>query len=142
MAEANVNNRASVERLYPRSDFEREAAENSEAKATVHRGLRIVSAVDAKGTFSAERASRHVGENDPEADTVFVAPFLREGYAALQQTTVYGGAAEQGDAVARTEAQRDEYGVFIDRIIASAKSVHFKPAVGRGEDRLKGFHGG
>ena len=142
MAEANINDRASIERLYSRADFEREAGGNSDAKATVHRGLRIVSPVDANGRFSIERGSRHVGESDPEGDTVFVAPFLRQAYAPLQQSDTYGGPVESGDALASSAHKADDYRAFIDRLIEAAKSADFKAPVGHGEDRLRGFHGG
>ena len=142
MPEANINDRSSIERLYPREDFEREAAENSDAKATVHRGLKIVSGVDQEGRFSAERGSRHVGERDPEGDTVFVAPFLAHAYAPLQQSDTYGGPAEAGDALSATARKADDYVAFIERIIAAAKAAEFKSAIGRQEERLRGFHGG
>ena len=140
MPEANINDRSSVERLYPRETFERDAAENSDAKSAVHRGLKILSGVDRAGRFSAERATRHVGENDPESDTVFVAPFLAFGNAPLLQTEAYGGAAETGEASAAGKAE--DYQAFIERIIAAARRAEFKPDIGRGEDRLRGFHGG
>jgi len=142
MPEANVNDRSSVERLYPREEFEREAAGNSDAKATVHRGLRIVSPVDREGRFSAERASRHVAEGDPEGDTVFLAPFLARAGAPLRQSETYGGSVETGDAVAAGSEKGQDYRAFVDRIIQAAKSAEFKPAVGRDEERLHGFHGG
>ena len=138
MAEATVNDRASVERLYPRTDFERDAGENSDAKASVQRGLRIVSGVDASGTFRAERGLRHVGENDPEGDALFIAPFLREAHAPVPQTDAYGGGAAPAEAADKTE----DYRAFIGRIIASARSAEFKEPIGRGEERLQGFHGG
>jgi len=142
MPHANINDRASLERLYPQDDFERDAGENSDAKATSHRGLRILSAVGPDGAFSAERGLRHVGEADPESDTVFVAPFLAQSYAPLQQTDIYGGPAATGDPGQRGQDKADDYQTFIDRIIAAAKAAEFKPAVGRHEDRLRGFHGG
>ncbi len=123
MGEANVNDRASVERLYPREDFERDAGENSEAKATVYRGLRIVSAVDVEGKFTAERASRHVGESDPEADTIFVAPFLTYAYASLRQSDVYGGPEERSDSPVPSARKGEDYAAFIDRLIQAAKSA-------------------
>jgi hypothetical protein len=141
MPEANINDRATIERLYPREDFERDAAANADAKATVHRGLKIVSAVDGDGRFSAERGSRHVGESDPEGDTVFVSPFL-EDVAPLRGTDAYGGPTE-ATAAPMGSGQRDKnYRVFIDRIIETARAADFKPDVGRHEDRLRGFHGG
>jgi hypothetical protein len=142
MPKANVNDRSSMERLYPRQAFDRDAGENSDAKATVHRGLRIVSAVGPDGSFNAEEATRHVGENDPEGDTVFVAPFPGQGQAPLQQAGAYGGPAETADATAGSREKDQDYRAFIDRVIETAKAAEFKPAVGRHEDRLRGFHGG
>ena len=34
------------------------------------------------------------------------------------------------------------YRSFIDRVIETARTAHFQEAIGRGEPRLKGFHGG
>src|SRR5918998_2344853 len=96
MPEANINDRSSVERLYPRDDFDRDAGENADAKATVRRGLRIVSPVDRDGRFSAERGSRHVGESDPEGDAVFLAPFLAQADASLRPGMTYGGPVGTG----------------------------------------------
>jgi hypothetical protein len=139
MAAASIHDRSSVERLYPRHDFEREAGENADAKATVQRGIRILSPVDDQGTFTAERASRHVGERDPLGDTVFLAPFA---HAALTQSdTAYGGPDETGDGPA-TAVRGDHYETFIERIINAAKSARFKPHIGKDEERLRGFHGG
>jgi hypothetical protein len=141
MPEANINDRSSVERLYPREAFERDAGENADAKATVHRGVRIVSPVDDEGRFSAERGSRHVGERNPEGDTVFLAPFLAEADAPVRQGETYGGPVQAGDAPADAQKAHD-YRAFVDRIIETAKAAEFKPAVGRGDERLHGFHGG
>ena len=140
MPEANIKDRSSVERLYPREDFDRDAGENADAKATVHRGLRIVSPVDRNGMFSAERGSRHVGESDPEGDTVFLAPFLTKGLGPLRETGAYGGPTDAGPTDGGRKDQ--DYRAFIDSIIEAAGRAEFKPAVGRNEDRLRGFHGG
>lgn len=142
MPDADIHDRSSLERLYPREHFDRDGGENSDAKATVHRGLLIVSPVDQNGRFSAERGSRHVGESDPEGDTVFVAPFLVQDYGPLQQAGAYGGPAETGDALAAVERKAQDYQAFLDRIVEAAKAAEFKPAIGRHDDRLRGFHGG
>jgi hypothetical protein len=142
MTEATISDRTSVERLYPRDDFERDAGENSRAKATIHRGLLIVSRVDQEGRFTAERASRHVGEEDPEGDTVFVAPFLVEASAPLQPGSAYGGAIETDVPQAVAAQKADDYRAFIDRIIGAAKAADFKSPIGLHETRLRGFHGG
>jgi hypothetical protein len=142
MSEANINDRASVERLYPREDFERDAGENARAKATVQRGILIVSAVAADGRFGAERASRHVGEEDPEGDTIFLAPFSTQASAPLHEGNAYGGPVETGDALESASWKAEDYRAFIDRIVEAARAATFKSAVGRHDERLKGFHGG
>lgn len=142
MPEANIGDRSSVERLYPRETFDRDAGENSDAKATVHRGVRIVSGADANGRFSAEQGLRHVGESDPEGDTIFLVPFLMQSSAPFQQTDTYSAPAETGDALAVSERKDQDYQAFIDRVVEAVKAAEFKPAVGRNDDRLRGFHGG
>ncbi|HEX2725106.1 MAG TPA: hypothetical protein VHN20_04730 [Beijerinckiaceae bacterium] len=142
MAQASIRDRRSIERLYPREDFEREAGQNADAKATVHRGIRILSPVDAQGQFEAERASRHVGEADPLGDTVFLAPFLQDASAApAPSDSAYGGPGA-GDAMGASARKRDDYDAFIARIVGAAQSAEFKPAIGRDDERLRGFHGG
>jgi hypothetical protein len=97
---------------------------------------------DGNGNFTAERTSRHVGERDPEGDTVFLAPYLGRAYAPLQQSEAYGGAEESADAAATAANKADDYDAFIDRMIAAARSADFKPPIGRAEERLRGFRGG
>jgi hypothetical protein len=142
MPDANINDPASIERLYPREDFERDAGENARDKATVHRGLVIVSPVAADGRFSAERGTRHVGEADPEGDTVFLAPFLTEASAPFQQDNAYGESAEAGGPQAISAQKNDDYRTFLDRIVTAARAATFKSPIGRNEERLRGFHGG
>ena len=36
----------------------------------------------------------------------------------------------------------DDYRSFIDQLVETAKGARFKPDIGRGEERLTGFHGG
>ena len=142
MPEANIHDRATIERLYRREDFEQDAGENASAKATVHRGLLIVSPVNAEGRFTIERMSRHVGEEDPESDTVFLAPFPAEASAPLQQGGAYGGPLEAGMGQDVEARKADAYRIFIDRVVEAARTADFKPPIGRGEGRLRGFHGG
>lgn len=142
MSTANVNDRASIERIYPREAFEQDAAKNSRGKALVLEGVLIASQPGENGEFELVRKRRQVGENDPEGDTLFVAPYLGQDYGALAQTAAYGAAEEKGDAVAKVEQSSREYAAFIDRIVATAKAAHFKEPIGRHEERLKGFHGG
>ena len=142
MSTANVNDRASIERIYPRDAFDTDAAKNSRGKALVLEGVLIASQPAENGEFELVRKRRHMGENDPEGDTLFVAPYRGEEDGALQQTPGYGALEGTGDAVAKVEQGGREYEAFIDRIIATAKAAHFKEPIGRHEERLKGFHGG
>jgi hypothetical protein len=141
MPEANVNDPVTVEGLYPRDAFQRDARSNSDAKATVHHGVLILSGVDSAGTFRAERASRQVGESDPEGDTVFVAPFLAE-LAPVGESGTYGAPGASGEAAANSTDAAGDYRAFIVRILETARSAEFKPPIGRNEGRLQGFHGG
>jgi hypothetical protein len=137
MTAANVNDRASIERLYPRDAFAADAAHNADGKAAVLHGVLIASEVSESGAFTLQRIRRQAGENDPLGDTLFLAPFAPP---ALRQMTSYGGPAEDhGDPAARLAPN---YEGFIDRIIETARRAAFKTPIGRDEPRLRGFRGG
>ncbi len=143
MSRANINDRSSLERLYPRNVWAQDAGRNADAKAEVLHGVRIASPVDENGEFELVRASHQVAEINSEGDVVFLFPQMGDDYAALmQKETDYGGAEEKGDALERVRHKDQDYVAFIDRIVEAAKSAKFKPAIGRGEERLRGFHGG
>lgn len=141
MADANINDRATIELAYPRERFELDVRANAEAKSPIQKGVRIASAPDAEGRFSLSPASRHAAELEGSGDTVFLAPFAPFD-GLTQKATGYGEAEEQGDALEEVRQSADAYAVFIDRIIETARSAHFQPAVGRHEESLKGFRGG
>ena len=148
MTSASINDRASVERLYPREAFEEDAGSNARGKSTVLRGVRILSGPDARGEFRIARGSQHVGEvhvgeAQGRGNGLFLAPDLGANFAALaQKDTDYGGAEEKSDAIGSVAARGAEYDAFIDRVIAAARAADFEQPIGRGEERLKGFHGG
>lgn len=142
MAEANVNDPASVERIYPVDDFKREAGMNSVGKASVLHGVRIVSEPGPDGTFDLVRAKQQTGERDPEGDSAFLPPFLRQDAAALTQgNNAYAGAQEEGDALGKTERKDEDYAAFVARVIEIARQIRFKQPIGE-DARLRGFHGG
>src|SRR4051812_34153416 len=60
----NLEDRAGLERFYPREVFERDAARNADAKARVLNGVRIVSEPDESGAFMIVRAAKTVAEGD------------------------------------------------------------------------------
>jgi hypothetical protein len=142
MSTANVNDRATIERLYPREAFEADAAKNANPKADMLHGVRIASEVSESGEFTLQRTRNQVGENDPLGDTLFLAPFLGEAQGALRQSPGYSGAEENPDALPKAADKRPDYEAFIDRIAETARQAAFKDPIGRHEPRLRGFHGG
>jgi hypothetical protein len=148
MTSASIHDRASLERLYPRDAFDADAGSNALGKTTVLHGLRILSAPDGSGEFRIARGSQHagevhVGEAQGRGNGLFLAPDLAAHVATLAQDNAdYGGAQEKGDAIPSVDARAAAYEAFIDRVIATAQAADFEEPIGRGEQRLKGFHGG
>ncbi len=140
MTAANVNDRDSIARIYPREAYEEDAGLNALAKSAVLHGVRILSEPDETGAFRLARAQRQVAERDPEGDTVFLAPYLADELDALRRDPVYGG-PEEKDGLS-VIAPRGDYEAFLDRIAEAARAVRFKGPIGKEEDRLRGFHGG
>ena len=134
MAKVNLNDRVSLERVYPEDAFANDAAQNERAPNELLRGVLIGSAPDDSGCFELDRATRHVGE--PET-----AHFL----APTRQTEEL---VEQGDhhAPQQTAPPRPAagYAQFLDEIIETARRVGFRAdqSPGFGDPRLKGFRGG
>jgi len=141
MSTANLNDRSTIESIYPREAFEADAARNSRGKALVLEGVLIASQPSQGGEFQLQRKRHHVGENDPEGDTLFLAPYLGGDYAALHETPDYGAPEEEKGGLAAAKRGPD-YAAFIDRIVETAKAAKFKTPIGNKEERLRGFHGG
>ena len=137
MAKANLNDRASVENIYPEARWEQDAAQNTRGKAAVMHGLKILSEPGADGGFDLAPASQHVGESNSDGDVVFIPAFEADAAAASDGSTYGGSVAPIAD---RDTA--NEYARFIDSVIEAARNADFKPAIGKGEERLKGFRGG
>jgi hypothetical protein len=83
-----------------------------------------------------------VGEEDPEGDTIFLAPFLPDNYAPRTPGDGRGGPLRLDEPAEVAARKAADYETFIDRVIEAAKSAPFKRPIGRGEERLRGFHGG
>lgn len=131
MSNANINERASIEAIYPRAVFLRESNANARAKASMLRGLSIRSAPDADGNIAIARAARHVGEQTPDEGALFLCPFAQ----ATPHAAEYPAAATAGAAA----DPRDPYDEFIDRVIAAARTAPLPEPTGRGDPRLKGL---
>ena len=139
MAKANVNDRVSIEQIYDRSVFEQDAARNARGESAVVHGLNILSAPDGNGTIEIARASRHIAERDPEGDSVFLAAYRARATTAEDANAYAGSISPGADAV---NDNGGYYGRFITEVLETVRNAKFKPAIGVGDDRIKGFRGG
>jgi hypothetical protein len=131
MQRANINDRGSIERIYPRAVFAREANANMRAKASVLNGVQISSPPDEAGGFDLTRASRHAGEEPSPGGAIFLCPFA--------QRTGHGADHPAAAAPPSGERPSDAYDAFIDQIIATAREADFPEPAGRGDARLRGL---
>ena len=123
MATADINDRSSLEQIYPREAFAADAAGNEKVPQEVLRGVRIRSAPDETGRFEIEPAAQHVGEASQvgqQTGSLFLAPFHqtdelvdRGRYSTPQQNSAAAPAAG--------------YESFLDDIVTAARNF--------GEDR-------
>jgi hypothetical protein len=122
MTNANVHDRRSIEQVYPRDAFARDAAENDRASIETLKGVRIVSAPDEAGDFELDPAAQYAGEI---AGAVFLAPFHRRTPSADGGT---GSDPHHG------------YDAFVDEIIEAAWRHGYRAAAspGPGDARLRG----
>ncbi|MFC5068713.1 hypothetical protein [Flaviflagellibacter deserti] len=138
MAKANVNDRDSIELIYDQSVFEHDAARNARGESAVVHGLNILSAPDGNGTIEIARASRHIAERDPEGDSVFIAAYRARATTADDANAYAGSISPSSEAV----NDNGDYGRFINEVLETVRNTKFKPAIGVGDDRIKGFRGG
>ena len=131
MRRANINDRGSIERIYPRAVFAREATANMRAKASVLSGVQIASAPDEQGHFELTRASRHAGEDRGSGGAIFLCPFA--------QRTGHGADYPAVPAPPSGEPPRDAYDAFIDEIVAKARDARLPEPTGRHDPRLRGL---
>lgn len=138
MKTINVNVREEVEAFYPLDAFLHDAGQNSQPKAVVRHGIRILSEPDQDGRVRMSRGQHHVGEASPDLDALFLCPYRTEG-TVQEDGTGYGAEAQEERV---PSAPEDSYRDFIGRVVEAAKKARFPDAIGLHEIRLKGFHGG
>jgi hypothetical protein len=140
MQNVNINQRETLESYYSLDSFVHDANQNARGKAAVMHGLRILSAPDGDGAFKVSKAQHNVAEDDANYDALFL-------YSVRDDDNNWFDRAEP-DASKAVHAKEhpvevaDLYRDFIDRVIETARNTKFQPNIGRGEPRLKGFHGG
>jgi hypothetical protein len=140
MQSVNINQRETVESYYPLDSFVHDANQNSRGKTSVMHGLRILSAPDGDGVFKVTKAKHNVAENAAEQDALFLYSVRDDDNNFFDK-----GEADTSSAVHVKDHPvevSDLYRGFIDRVIEAARNAHFQSDIGRGEPRLKGFHGG
>ena len=140
MQSVNINQRDTIESYYPLDSFVHDANQNARGKAMVMHGLRIVSAPDADGTFKVTKGQHNVAEDDANHDALFLYSVRDDDNNWFDK-----GEADASKAVHAKEHPVDVselYRGFIDRVIETARTADFPKDIGRGEPRLKGFHGG
>lgn len=119
MGRANINDRASIERLYPAETYATDAAANQKQPANPYlQGVSLSTGPDADGNFEIDPGSQQVGE---VAGSVFLAPYRPvEGDGAHDIERGYAG--------------------FIDEIIAAVPRAAEKTDAsdGPGDPRLRG----
>ena len=119
---ANIQDRASIERVYSRDDYARDASENERRKPGVLKGVQITAAPDENGNFMLSPASQQAGE---VSGAVFLAPFHRvtaEEHAATDPDPGLG------------------YEGFLDDIIEAAQRQGYRAESSPrpGDQRLRG----
>jgi hypothetical protein len=134
MAIVNVNDRSSLERVYPEDAFAHDAAQNERVPNVLLHGVLIGSAPDDSGCFEVDQATRHAGELKTAH---FLAP-TRRGEELIKE-----GEHRSPRQVALPQPTTG-YRQFLDDIIETARRVGFRAdqSPGYGERRLKGFRGG
>jgi hypothetical protein len=142
MLTANVNDIASLERAYAQDAFEQDAARNARGESSVRYGVNILSEAAADGSFKLLRGSQQVAEKDPEGDSIFLAPSWRSAARVSTDGSARDGGLAPLSSEEENAALAEDYRRFLQRLCEVAKSADFKPPIGFGDDRIKGFRGG
>jgi hypothetical protein len=139
MQTASIDDRASIEAIYPPAAFDEDAARNAAGDADVLYGLRVEAVPDAEGRFIFARSRQHAGEARDPTEALFLSPDGEHLLAAAASSLRTG---EEEAAAAKPDERRKAYARFIDRVIEAVRAADFQKPIGRGEERLEGFHGG
>lgn len=133
MAIANINDRQSVEQIYPHDVWEADAGMNSQGRDGLLRGLLIESSPANDGSFNIRRAVRHIGDVTLDPYTLFMRPNLGKACDIFAPGLgVHGAVIEKHDAL---EDDLRDYVDFVDGLFATARRSRLHTA-SRVVDRL------
>src|SRR5690349_22866133 len=140
MHKVNINERRSLEEFYTLEVFVQDAGRNAAARTAVMHGVHILSAPEPDGTVCVARANHQVGEDTSHHHSIFHYP------VRPHDNVWFDGGEPDAEKAVRTIGSPEDlenlYRDFIDAVIEAARNAHFLPPIGRGEGRLRGFHGG
>ncbi len=118
---ADLNDRATVERIYPFDAFEADAGANSMGKAAVRHGLRIETVPDASGAFRVARATHAPADFETLKAHGFLCPYMGRAYGFFRLAGgMRGAVTEERDIF---DPLRDEYEAFIDTVLQAAREA-------------------
>jgi hypothetical protein len=122
---ANLNERISIERLYPLSAFDQDAGENSSGSSPRRCGVRVESVPDAAGAFRMVRTSQALTGSTDTPGTAFVCPYMGRAYGLFMiKGGARGAVEERGDIFAD---HIDEYTAFLDTLVLTARQLRPAP---------------
>jgi hypothetical protein len=132
---ANVNDRPSIEALYPAEVFEADAGANSMGHAHFLRGIRVEAGSDESGAVRIARATQSLSDADHPACSAFLCPYMGRAYGLFMLQGGGRGAVDERRDI--FEPHLDEYSAFIDKIIETGR--HSALAPGGSRDRMAGW---
>ena len=122
---ANVNERASIERIYPLSAFDQDAGENSSGSSPRRCGVKVETVPDSVGAFRMARTSQALTGSTDAPGTAFLCPYMGRAYGLF---VISGGARgaveERGDIFTD---HLDEYAAFLDTLVLTARRLPRAP---------------
>jgi hypothetical protein len=126
---ANVNDRTTIERMYPLSAFDQDAGENSAGSSTRRCGVRLETVPDADGAFRIVRAAQALTGSADTAGTAFLCPYMGRAYGMFAIEGGSRGAVEERSDI--FAGHLDEYAAFLETIVETARRMSPAPSVDR-----------
>jgi hypothetical protein len=118
---ANLNERTSIERIYPLAAFDQDAGENSSGSSPRRCGVKVESVPDAGGGFRMVRAAQALTGLVDTPGTAFLCPYMGRAYGLFMIKGGGRGAVEEhGDIFAD---HLDEYTAFLEALVQTARRM-------------------